>query len=108
MCRKLKMSGRIETDLTKIVQKERKEAVIHVMIGVGFATGIIGLGYAFSPNYYKQELQEHYLYCTNLANKASGNVEITQFVYDTVTIPEGFHAGKTCRQVIEEYRARER
>ena len=66
---------------------------------------MIGLGYAFSPDYAKRELEDSYRYCNQLV-EASGNSATTTFVYDKVKIQDGYHAGKTCRQVMEEYAKR--
>lgn len=84
-----------------------KETIKQVALVASFAAGMIGLGYAFSPNLSQQELQENYAFCTKLVNKASGDNVIINFVYNQVSIPEGLYAGKTCRQIIEEYQARE-
>lgn len=88
------MSRPLETDLSKIVQKERKEGIKRVATVLGFAVGLVGLGYAFSPNYYQQELQENYTFCIKLVDKASGNTNITDFVYEQISIPEGLHSAR--------------
>lgn len=97
------MSDLIETDPVKIAKKERKEGIARIVTALGFTAGLIGIAYAVRPDYYQQELKNNYYFCSDLLEKASDNAANINFVYDKVTILEGLHARKTCRQIIDEY-----
>lgn len=97
------MSGLIETDPEKIAKKERKEDIKRIAMMLGFGIGIVGLMYSLRPDYRKQELQDNYTYCNDLLQNASGNNEITDFVYNQVRIREGIYRGQPCHQIIDEY-----
>jgi len=84
-----------------------KETIKQAAYATAFVASMIGIGYVFSPNYYHRELKDNYVYCDDLLEKASGDDAVTHFVHDKVSVMEGLHSGKTCREIIEEYQRKE-
>jgi len=87
---------------------KKTEAIRNIALLTGFSGLLVGIGYAFSPDYSRRELENNYSYCSELVEnaKSASNPAITNFVFDQVKIQEGYHAGKTCRHIIEEYEHR--
>ena len=72
----------------------------------GVATGIHYL--VVAPAKQEDALRNSYNLCRELLEKAEGNREITDFIYERAAVDTtGYHKGKTCREIIVEYKTRE-
>lgn len=73
-------------------------------ISLALVVGSLSAGqYLMRSVNHENQLGEHQNNCTHLLESASGRQDITTFINDEVTIREGFHKGKTCREIINEY-----
>ncbi len=77
-------------------------AALGVVLGVGFVSVTQGILPYFEERAAAQQLQEYNRYCSELEEAAEDD-DTKKFVRTHVKIPEGWHKGKTCGEVMDEY-----
>jgi len=87
--------------------KKLQIATIAIPITViGLAAGIHYI--VVEPAKQEDALRNSYNLCRELLEKAEGNREITDFIYERAAVDRTkYHKGKTCREIIDEYKTGE-
>ena len=76
----------------------KEKITILGLIGMGF-----GVSYLIVNAQREDDLNASYKSCIEMLEKAKGNKEITDFVYDQAIVKTIYPNPKSCRDVIKEY-----